>query len=70
MLIATQVFMLIACLIEMWATNWTHWIAAKVLNVSHADASADDRVFLWDVIKLLLLRTSPRLLLLEHEELL
>jgi len=34
MLIATQVFMLIACLIEMWATNWTHWIAAKVLNVS------------------------------------
>jgi len=33
MLIATQVFMLIACLIEMFATNWTHWIAAKVLNV-------------------------------------
>jgi hypothetical protein len=51
MLIATQVFMLIACLIEMWATNWTHWIAAKVLNVSHAHASADDRVFLWDVIR-------------------
>jgi SP family general alpha glucoside:H+ symporter-like MFS transporter len=51
MLIATQVFMLIACLIEMWATNWTHWIAAKVLNVSHAYASADDRVFLWDVIR-------------------
>jgi hypothetical protein len=34
MLIATQVFMLIACLIEMWATNWTHWIAAKILNVN------------------------------------
>lgn len=34
MLIATQVFMLIALLIEMWATNWTHWIAAKILNVS------------------------------------
>jgi len=51
MLIATQVFMLIACLIEMWATNWTHRIAAKVLNVSHACASADYRVFLWDVIR-------------------
>jgi hypothetical protein len=51
MLIATQMFMLIACLIEMWATNWTHWIAAKVLNVRHAYGSADDRVFLWGVIR-------------------
>jgi hypothetical protein len=51
MLIATQVFMLIACLIEMWATNWTHWIAAKVLNVRPIHRSANDRVFLWDVIK-------------------
>jgi hypothetical protein len=35
----------------MWATNWTHWIAAKVLNVCPAYGSADDRVFLWDVIR-------------------
>ena len=51
MLIATQVFMLIACLIEMWATNWTHWIAAKVLNVCHTSGSADERVFRLDVIR-------------------
>lgn len=36
MLIMTQVFMLIACLIEMFATNWTHWLAAKILNVCHS----------------------------------
>jgi hypothetical protein len=35
MLVAVQVFMLIAAIIEMFATNWTHWLAAKVLNVSH-----------------------------------
>jgi MFS family permease len=34
MLILTQVFMFIACLIEMFATNWTHWVAAKILNVN------------------------------------
>jgi hypothetical protein len=52
MLIATQVFMLIACLIEMWATNWTHWIAAKVLNVSYGVmAPADVRVYQWDVTR-------------------
>lgn len=35
MLIMTQVFMLIACLIEMFATTWTHWLAAKIMNVSY-----------------------------------
>jgi MFS family permease len=34
MLIMTQVFMLVACLIEMFATKWTHWLAAKIMNVS------------------------------------
>lgn len=33
MLWAVQIFMLIAAIIEMFATNWTHWVAAKILNV-------------------------------------
>lgn len=31
---AVQVFMIVAAIIEMFATNWTHWLAAKLLNVS------------------------------------
>lgn len=34
MLYLTQVLMLIAALVEMFATDWTHWLAAKILNVS------------------------------------
>lgn len=29
-----QVFMIIAAIIEIFATSWKHWLAAKVLNVS------------------------------------
>lgn len=42
MLVAVQVFMLIAAIIEMFATNWTHWLAAKVLNVSTGHANSAD----------------------------
>lgn len=31
---AVQIFMIIAALIECFATNWTHWLAAKIMNVS------------------------------------
>jgi SP family general alpha glucoside:H+ symporter-like MFS transporter len=34
MILLIQVFMAIACLIEMFATHWTHWLAAKMMNVS------------------------------------
>lgn len=30
---AVQVFMIIAALIELFATNWKHWLVAKILNV-------------------------------------
>ncbi|KAH8898754.1 general substrate transporter [Thozetella sp. PMI_491] len=29
---AVQIFMIIAAIIEVFATNWTHWLAAKFLN--------------------------------------
>ncbi|KAL1907773.1 hypothetical protein Sste5344_006400 [Sporothrix stenoceras] len=29
---AVQIFMIIAALIECFATNWTHWLAAKIMN--------------------------------------
>jgi hypothetical protein len=28
-----QIFMLIAAIIEIFAVNWKHWLAAKILNV-------------------------------------
>ena len=31
---AVQIFMIIAALIECFATDWTHWLAAKIMNVS------------------------------------
>ena len=34
MILLIQVFMAIACLIEMFATTWPHWLAAKMMNVS------------------------------------
>lgn len=33
---AVQVFMIIAAIIEIFATNWKHWLAAKILNVRMA----------------------------------
>jgi MFS family permease len=30
---AVQVFMMIAAIIEIVATNWKHWLVAKILNV-------------------------------------
>lgn len=30
---AVQVFMVIAALIEIFATNWTHWLVTKIPNV-------------------------------------
>jgi hypothetical protein len=33
---AVQVFMIIAAIIEVFATNWTHWLAAKILNVRNS----------------------------------
>ncbi|RSH93597.1 hypothetical protein EHS25_006242 [Saitozyma podzolica] len=32
MLWAVQIFMIIAAIIECFATNWTHWLAAKIMN--------------------------------------
>ncbi|CAK7234725.1 hypothetical protein SBRCBS47491_009046 [Sporothrix bragantina] len=29
---AVQIFMIIAAIIECFATNWTHWLAAKIMN--------------------------------------
>ncbi|KAL1852832.1 hypothetical protein VTK73DRAFT_9124 [Phialemonium thermophilum] len=29
---AVQIFMIIAAIIEAFATNWTHWVAAKIMN--------------------------------------
>lgn len=34
MILMIQVFMAIACLIEMFATTWPQWMAAKMMNVS------------------------------------
>lgn len=34
MLWLTQILMLAAAIIELFATNWTHWLGAKILNVS------------------------------------
>lgn len=39
---AVQVFMVIAALIEVFATNWTQWLAAKVLNV-RTDSATDHK---------------------------
>lgn len=34
---AVQIFMIIAAIIEIFATKWTHWLAAKILNVSNSN---------------------------------
>lgn len=34
MLLVIQVLFAAACILEMFATNWTHWLGAKILNVS------------------------------------
>lgn len=36
MILLIQVFMAIACLIEMFATTWPQWMAAKMMNVSRS----------------------------------
>jgi hypothetical protein len=33
MILLIQVFMAIACIIEMFATTWPQWMAAKMMNV-------------------------------------
>ena len=33
MLLVIQILMAVACIIEMFATNWGHWAGAKVLDV-------------------------------------
>lgn len=43
MLFLIQFIMIIACLVEMFATQPNHWIAAKVLNVCPRHDKSSDR---------------------------
>jgi SP family general alpha glucoside:H+ symporter-like MFS transporter len=67
MLWAVQIFMIIAAIIECFATNWTHWLAAKIMNVCggsylrRTNHSSFVRVSLWDATRWQRLPTFPRL---------